>query len=70
MEYPMKLKRRVLVAVCSMSLLAVTAMPALAAKPPTYTDDTNGKCPKGYTLVDASNYENADLNDNGLICMK
>lgn len=66
----MKLKRRIMVAVCSMSLLAVTAMPALAAKPTAYIDDTNGSCPRGYTKVDASNYENADLNDNGYICVK
>ncbi len=62
-----------MVAVCSMSLLAVTAMPALAAKPLTYTDDKNGECRKGYTLIDSTDsryYENADMNDNGLICVK
>ncbi len=69
----MKLKRRIMVAVCSMSLLAATAMPALAAKPLTYTDDKDSKCPRGYTLVKIGEdgyYENADLNDNDQICVK
>ncbi len=69
----MKLKRRVLIALTSGALLVVTAMPALAAKPLTYTDDKNGVCPRGYTLIDLTDsryYENADLNDNDLICVK
>ncbi len=68
----MKLKRRALAALCSMSLLAATSMPALA-KPLTYTDDKDGSCPRGYELTDTTDsryYENADLNDNNLICVK
>ncbi len=58
------------IALTSASLLAVTAMPALAAKPATYTDDKNGTCPKGYTLTDASVYPNANLDGDGDICVK
>ncbi len=69
----MNLKRRVLIALTSASLLAVTAMPALAAKPLTYTDDKDGTCPRSYELIASTDnryYENADLNDNDLICVK
>ncbi len=68
----MKLRRRVLVVLCSMSLLAVTAVPAMA-KPLTYTDDKEGTCPRDFTLIDTADhryYENADLNGNDLICVK
>ncbi len=71
-KYPMKLRQRVLVILCSVSLLAVTAVPVMA-KPLAYTDDKEGICPRGFELIDTTDhryYENADLNGNDLICVK